>query len=68
MTPITRRSFTFSSLAAALAAPAFGRKLGVFGLQLYTVRRIIDQDPARVLKEVEAEAQTERQTHRQKMR
>ena len=52
MTPITRRSFTFSGLAAALAAPAFGRKLAVFGLQLYTVRRIIDQDPARVLKEV----------------
>ena len=49
MTPITRRSFAFCGLAAALAAPAFGRKLGVFGLQLYTVRRIIDQDPAKFI-------------------
>jgi sugar phosphate isomerase/epimerase len=62
MTPITRRSFAFSGLAAALAAPAFGRKLGVFGLQLYTVRRIIDQDPARVLKEVEAAGYKEIET------
>ncbi|MGD0579278.1 MAG: sugar phosphate isomerase/epimerase [Bryobacteraceae bacterium] len=62
MTPITRRSFAFSGLAAALAAPAFGRKLTSFGLQLYTVRRIIDKDPARVLKEIEAAGYKEVET------
>lgn len=62
MTPITRRSFAFSGLAAALAAPAYGRKLASFGLQLYTVRRIIDQDPARVLKEIEAAGYKEIET------
>ena len=62
MTPITRRSFAFSGVAAALAAPAYGRKLASFGLQLYTVRRIIDQDPVRVLKEVEAAGYKEIET------
>ena len=61
MTPITRRSFAFSGLAAALAAPGLG-KLAVFGLQLYTVRRIIGQDPARVLKEIEAAGYKEVET------
>jgi len=55
MTPMTRRSFTFSTLAAAsLAGPAFGRKLTTFGVQLYTVRSIINKDPVRVLREIEA--------------
>jgi len=55
MTPMTRRSFTLSTIAAAsLATPAFGRKLSTFGVQLYTVRSIINKDPARVLSEIEA--------------
>ena len=55
MTPMTRRSFTLSTIAAAsLATPAFGRKLTTFGVQLYTVRSIINQDPERVLSEIEA--------------
>lgn len=55
MTPMTRRSFTFSTLAAAsLATPAFGRKLSTFGVQLYTVRSIINKDPERILNEIEA--------------
>ncbi len=55
MTPMTRRSFTFSTLAAAsLATPAFGRKLSTFGVQLYTVRSIINKDPERILSEIEA--------------
>lgn len=49
---MTRRSFAVSGLTAALAAPAFGRKLANFGLELYTVRRIIDQNPTRVLREI----------------
>jgi sugar phosphate isomerase/epimerase len=62
MTPITRRSFAYSGIAAALAAPAYGRKLASFGLQLYTVRRIIGQDPVRVLKEIEAAGYKEIET------
>jgi sugar phosphate isomerase/epimerase len=55
MTSMTRRSFTFSTIAAAtLATPAFGRKLATFGVQLYTVRSIINQDPGHVLREIEA--------------
>jgi sugar phosphate isomerase/epimerase len=55
MTPMTRRSFTISAVAAAsLQMPAFGRKLSTFGVQLYTVRSIINRDPQRVLNEIEA--------------
>lgn len=55
MTPMTRRSFTCSAIAAAsLTTPAFGRKLSTFGVQLYTVRDIINKDPERVLSEIEA--------------
>jgi len=54
MTSMTRRSFAFSSLAAAaLATPAWARKLSTFGVQLYTVRDIINQDPERILREIE---------------
>ena len=62
MTSLTRRSFAFSGIAAALARPAFGRKLSSFGLELYTVRRIIDKDPARVFKEIEAAGYKEIET------
>ena len=52
---MTRRSFTFSTLAAAsIATPAFARKLSTFGVQLYTVRSIINKDPERILREIEA--------------
>jgi sugar phosphate isomerase/epimerase len=52
---MTRRAFTLSAAAAAsLQVPAFGRKLSTFGVQLYTVRSIINKDPQRVLNEVEA--------------
>src|SRR5450755_1957504 len=55
MTPMTRRSFTISAVAAAsLQMPAFGRKLSTFGVQLYTVRSIINKDPQHVLNEIEA--------------
>lgn len=55
MTPMTRRSFTISAAAAAsLQLPAYGRKLTTFGVQLYTVRSIINKDPQRVLNEIEA--------------
>ena len=55
MTPMTRRSFTLSAAAAAsLQVPAFARKLTTFGVQLYTVRSIINKDPQRVLNEIEA--------------
>lgn len=55
MTPMTRRAFTISAVAAAsLQVPAFGRKLSTFGVQLYTVRSIINKDPQRVLNEIEA--------------
>jgi sugar phosphate isomerase/epimerase len=55
MTPMTRRSFTLTAVAAAsLQVPAFGRKLSTFGVQLYTVRSIINNDPQRVLNEIEA--------------
>jgi sugar phosphate isomerase/epimerase len=59
---MTRRSFTFSTLAAALAAPAFGRKLSTFGVQLYTVRNIINNDPDRILREIEAAGYKEIET------
>ncbi len=55
MTPMTRRSFTLSAAAAAsLQVPAFARELTTFGVQLYTVRSIINKDPQRVLNEIEA--------------
>jgi sugar phosphate isomerase/epimerase len=55
MIPMTRRSFTLSAVAAAsLQVPAFGRKLSTFGVQLYTVRSIINKDPERVLNEIES--------------
>ena len=54
MTPLTRRSFTFSALtAASLQVPAFARKLSTFGAELYTVRSIINKDPQHVLNEIE---------------
>jgi sugar phosphate isomerase/epimerase len=54
MMKLTRRSFAASSLAAAsLNIPLFARKLSSFGVQLYTVRSIIEKDPALVLKEIE---------------
>ena len=62
MTQMTRRSFALSGVAAALAVPAYGRKLSSFGLQLYTLRRIIDKDPARILKEVEGAGYKEVET------
>jgi len=55
MTPMTRRSFTLSAVAAtSLQVPAFARKLTTFGVQLYTVRSIINKDPQRVFNEIEA--------------
>lgn len=45
-----------------MATPAFGRKLTAFGLQLYTVRQIIDKDPVRILKEIEAAGYKEIET------
>jgi sugar phosphate isomerase/epimerase len=51
---MTRRSFTISAVAAAaLQVPAFARKLSTFGVQLYTVRSIINKDPQRILNEIE---------------
>ncbi len=55
MTSMTRRRFTLSAAAAAaLQVPAFARKLTTFGVQLYTVRSIINKDPQRILNEIEA--------------
>jgi len=55
MPPMTRRSFTSSAIAAAaLATPAFARRLSTFGVQLYTVRSIINKDPEHILREIEA--------------
>ena len=48
-----RRQF-FATAAAAAAAPLFGRKLQTIGVQLYTVRNIINQEPERVLKALES--------------
>lgn len=63
MTPMTRRSFTFSALtAASLQVPAFGRKLPTFGVQLYTVRSIINKDPQHVLNEIEGAGYKEIET------
>jgi sugar phosphate isomerase/epimerase len=63
MTPMTRRTFTFSALtAASLQVPAFGRKLPAFGVQLYTVRSIINQDPQHVLNEIEGAGYKEIET------
>jgi sugar phosphate isomerase/epimerase len=60
---MTRRSFTFSALtAASLQVPAFGRKLPTFGVQLYTVRSIINKDPQHVLNEIEGAGYKEIET------
>jgi len=67
MTPLTRRTFAFSGLAATLAHQAYGRKLSSFGAQLYTVRRIIDKDPVRVLKEIEGAGYKEVETDLESM-
>ena len=44
---------TFLSLAAAAAVPAFARTLSAIGVQLYTVRTILPQDPLKVLRAIE---------------
>jgi sugar phosphate isomerase/epimerase len=57
MTMISRRSFSLSALSLgslSLASVARADKLKSFGVQLYTVRNIIDKDPARVLHEIAA--------------
>lgn len=41
------------TLAAAAALPAFGRTLGAIGVQLYTVRTVLPQDPLKTLKAIE---------------
>jgi sugar phosphate isomerase/epimerase len=51
MHDIGRRSFL--GLAAATAAPSFARTLGAIGVQLYTVRTILPQDPLKVLRAIE---------------
>jgi sugar phosphate isomerase/epimerase len=50
----TRRSFLTASAALAVPALAPARKLKTFGAQLYTLRSIIDADPARVLGQLAA--------------
>ena len=44
---------TFLSLAAASAVPSFARTLNVIGVQLYTVRTVLPQDPLKVLRALE---------------
>lgn len=51
MQSIGRR--TFLSLAAASAVPSFARTLSVVGVQLYTVRTVLPQDPLKVLRALE---------------
>ena len=51
MQSIGRR--TFLSLAAASAVPSFARTLGVVGVQLYTVRTVLPEDPLKVLRALE---------------
>jgi sugar phosphate isomerase/epimerase len=51
MQSIGRRSFL--GLVAASAAPSFARMLSVVGVQLYTVRSILPQNPLEVLRQIE---------------
>ena len=51
MQSIGRR--TFLSFAAASAVPSFARTLSVVGVQLYTVRTVLPQDPLKVLRALE---------------
>ena len=51
MQSIGRRSFL--GLMAASAVPSFARTLSVVGVQLYTVRSILPQNPLEVLRQVE---------------
>ena len=51
MQPIGRRSF-LGLAAAAAAVPASARTLGVVGVQLYTLRSVLPQNPLEVLKAV----------------
>src|SRR5271165_5385588 len=50
MTHVSRRSFMTTSIAASTAALSYGRTLKTIGVQLYTVRSIIDQKPLETLK------------------
>ncbi len=47
---LARRSFMTTSIAASTAALSYGRTLKTIGVQLYTVRSIIDQKPLKTLK------------------
>jgi hypothetical protein len=52
MPSLTRRSFVAAALAGS-TIPAFARTLKVVGVQLYTVRSIVDKDPSAVLRQLE---------------
>jgi sugar phosphate isomerase/epimerase len=51
MSLLSRRAFV---AAATAAVPAYGRTLKTVGVQLYTVRSVIDKDPAAVLGQLES--------------
>src|SRR5690348_416260 len=52
---ISRREFAQAgSLAALLAAQGRARRLSSIGVQLYTVRTVLPQEPAKVLGAIEA--------------
>lgn len=51
MLPVSRRGFVAALAGSAVAAHA--RTLSTVGVQLYTVRSIINQDPVKVLKAIE---------------
>ena len=53
MTHVSRRSFMTTSIAASTAALSYGRTLKTIGVQLYTVRSIIDAKPLETLKAIE---------------
>ncbi len=64
MQTLSRRSFVAAS-AAAVALEA--KQLKTFGVQLYSLRTIIDQDPLTVLKGLEAAGYTEAEVIRANM-
>lgn len=58
MASVTRRSFTASLVAPVLASAAKLRKSNL-GVQIYTVRNILANDPAKVLRDIHAIGYTE---------
>jgi sugar phosphate isomerase/epimerase len=52
MSTVTRRGF-MAAAAAAAAVPSHARTLKTTGVQLYTVRSVIEKDPAGVLRQLE---------------